>query len=121
MSKYLNDLLADALAWATCEGCDDRADFFADELEAGLDDELLTSHITALFPTRTPSIDVWREELSVLSNSATPLWSKIARWMVNVIHTQYVNRDTRLSWLDWPTPDQRAEARAWGNLAAKLV
>lgn len=120
MSKYLNEILADARGWATCAACDDRAEFFADELEAGLDDEMLTKLIADLFPA-APTVAAWRLELSVLAGSAIPLLGKIARWIVEVIHTQYVDRDTRLSWLDWPTPDQRAQARAWSNLAARLV
>jgi hypothetical protein len=120
MSEYLNDLLTDARGWATCEGCDDRAEFFAYELMTGLDGEMLTKLIADLFPA-APTVEAWRLELSVLAGSAIPLLREIARWVVEVIHTQYVNRDTRQPWIDWPTPDQRAQARAWSDLAARLV
>ena len=120
MSKYLNDLLTDARGWATCEGCDDRAEFFAYEIMTGLDDEMLTKLIADLFPAAS-TVEALRLELSALAGAATPLLSKIGRWIVEVIDSQYVNRDTRQSWLDWPTPDQRSQARAWSDLAARLV
>jgi hypothetical protein len=135
MSKYLNDLLTDALAWATCEGCEDRADFFADELESGVSDEQIVAATHSYWLTEgtirvfrqsfhkndAQAVRAYLHDLRTERAKVDPIAAKIARWIVEVIDTQYVNRETRLSWLDWPTPEQRSEARAWRNLATNLI
>lgn len=132
MSKYLTELLADAQGWATCEGCDSREEFFA---ETGVSDEDLVAAIHKYWPNED-TLRVFRlpehstaaqpfrrylHDLRTTRAKVDPIASLIADWMEEVIDVQYVNDETRASWLDYPTFDVASKARAWKRLAKQLV